>query len=102
MEQTFFSLIYKSKEAKDLLSFSSVNETVKQLDASWLLYAQNTDWLDFITDDVDTIRYREEAFADIMNCPALATLCAECAEMLSSIDSLRRIKEGQQTNETML
>ncbi|MBQ8910996.1 MAG: hypothetical protein IJY89_00315 [Clostridia bacterium] len=102
MEQDFFSLIYKNKENRDLLSFSSVNETVTQLDATWLLYARDTDWLSFITDDVETIRYREEAFADIMACPALADLCAQCAEKLSSIDALRRIKEGQETNETML
>ncbi|MBQ7847388.1 MAG: hypothetical protein IJ344_03790, partial [Clostridia bacterium] len=102
MEHSFFSLIYKTKERKDLLSFHALGEVIKQLDAQWLLHAPKTDWLAYITDDLDTIRYREEAFADIARHPALADLCAQCAEKLDAIDALRRIKEGQQTNETML
>ena len=102
MKQDFFSLIYKNKDAKEPLAFSNINETVKQLDAGWLLYARNTDWINFVTDDIETIRHREEAFSDILACPALSDLCDDCAEKLSAIDGLRRIKETQHTNETML
>ncbi len=102
MEQEFFSLIYKSRDAKELVSFSSINETVKHLDASWLLCTHKNNWVNYITDDTETIKYREEAFGDIINCPALSVLCKECCEKLSAIDALKKIKEGHPTNETML
>ncbi|MBE6544138.1 MAG: hypothetical protein E7675_07030 [Ruminococcaceae bacterium] len=102
MENSFFSLIYKNKKQQELISFSSVNNAVKQLDASWLLCSHKNNWLNYITDDIETIQYREEAFADIMKCPELSELCNQCIEKLSAIDSLKRLKEGQKTNETML
>ena len=102
MERSFFSLIYKTPQQHHPLSFCNIEETIKQLDAGWLLYARGIDWIAYVSDDVETIRYREQAFADLMALPDLSALCAECAETLESIDALRKVKESGQTNETML
>ena len=65
MERSFFSLIYKTPQQHHPLSFCNIEETIKQLDAGWLLYARSIDWTSYVSDDVETIRYREQAFADL-------------------------------------
>ncbi len=58
------------------------------------LYDRELDLSAFMTDDPETIRYRQELFADLLHEPRLIKLFEEIIPMLEIIDELYRLREN--------
>ncbi len=99
MDNGSFSMIFTGRNTSSCAVSSGL---IKQLGADWFFYNKYLDWRDFLTDNIDEIGLRQEAFADIAEIPELATLCENGASMLADIDGLRRTKEDSKTPESML
>ena len=98
-----FSLIYPTQDKRtDTVPFACFDDIIHQLGADWFLYEKNVTYQDFITKDIDTICYREEAFFDIINLPELLETLKACCETLTAIDTLRKAQNKSQSNESML
>lgn len=94
-------MIYKEKN-NDLNRFSGLNETIESLGAAWILNCHNVNWSEYFTDDINTLKMREEAFGDMMNLSSLVDVCRISAEKLETMQSLIKIKSEYSTNENML
>ena len=98
-----FSLIYPMQDKRtDVVPFACFGDIIHQLGADWFLYEKNVTYQEFITKDIDTIRYREEAFFDIINLPELLETLKACCDTLTAIDTLRKAQNNAQSNESML
>ena len=63
------------------------------------LYNRELDLSTFMTDDLETIRYRQEIFADLLHEPRLVKLFEEIIPMLENIDELYRLRENSHQTE---
>lgn len=85
------SLIYPEHTAPcDHLFISA--EDFKTLLGNYL-YNREFDLSEFMTDDAETIIYRQEVFADLLGEPRLVKLFEELLPMLENIDELYRLRE---------
>lgn len=96
------SLIYSDAHTGGLEAFMRELGLISQLGADWLMWSKKVNMLEFVTDDISAIRRRSDAFDDLSRIDGLAALTGEAAAMLDNISELRRIKGGNDTNETML
>ena len=91
------SLIYpESAAACDHLFIQT--EDFKTLLGNFL-YNRDLDLSEFMTDDVETIVYRQEFFADLLGEPRLTKLIEELLPMLENIDELYRLRENSHQTE---
>ena len=63
------------------------------------LFNRDLDLSEFMTDDVETIIYRQEVFADLLGEPRLVKLIEELLPMLENIDELYRLRENSHQTE---
>lgn len=63
------------------------------------LYHRELDMSEFMTDDAETILYRQEIFADLLQEPRIVTLLEEILPMLENIDELYRLRESSHRTE---
>lgn len=63
------------------------------------LYNRELDISAFMTDDLETIQYRQELFADLLHEPKLVKLFEEILPMLENIDELYRMRENSHQTE---
>lgn len=63
------------------------------------LYNRDLDLSEFMTDDAETIVYRQEVFADLLGEPRLVKLIEELLPMLENIDELYRLRESSHQTE---
>lgn len=63
------------------------------------LYNREFDISDFMTDDIDTIVYRQEIFSDMLAEPEITKLIEEILPMLENIEELYRLRENSHKTE---
>lgn len=63
------------------------------------LYNRDLDMSEFMTDDIETIIYRQEIFSDLLQEPRIVTLIEELLPMLENIDELYRLRENSHQTE---
>lgn len=66
------------------------------------LHSRAFDTVDFLTDDVPTIIYRQELFADLLREPMLAELLRSLLPLLENMDELYRLRENSHQTEGQL
>ncbi len=66
------------------------------------LYSRNFDIIDYLTDDITTIVYRQELFADLLHEPMLADLLRSLLPLLENMDELYRLRENSHQTEGQL
>ena len=65
--------------------------TAEQLELYYLIDLKNSDIGSFFTSDPETIRYRQETFADMAANPEIARTLLKMLPLLSDITELRRM-----------
>lgn len=63
------------------------------------LYNRDLDISEFITDDIETIMYRQEIFSDMLNEPKIVKLIEEILPMLENINELYRLRDNSYDTE---
>ena len=69
------------------------SEDLKNLAGSYF-YSRDFDIAEFITDDVETIKHRQELFYDMLKEPRLTSLIEELLPMLEIIQDLYKLRES--------
>ena len=69
------------------------SEDLKNLAGSYF-YSRDFDIAEFITDDVETIKHRQELFYDMLTEPRLTRLIEELLPMLEIIQDLYKLRES--------
>lgn len=91
MLDTTFSLLYKNScDACDGVNISS--RVINELGLDFLIELKNTDLADYFTTDADTIAYRLEIIADMLENPSIAETLKGVHTLLCDIVELRSIK----------
>ena len=91
------SLIYPtgSAESKHLI----IGSEEQKILLGDLLYDRELDIAEFMTDDVKTLEYRQEIFADMLAEPKITELIREILPILESINELYRIRDNSHETE---
>ena len=97
MDLTNFSLIYPSAEAKQDF-YADKNKpdidmyTLEELGMLEILDLKTSELSDYFTTSDEVMRYRNEVFSDMLDCPALAETLDKLMPVLNDITELRRLE----------
>ncbi len=97
MDLTNFSLIYPSAEAKQDF-YAGKNKpdidmyTLEELGMLEILDLKSSDLSDYFTTSPEVMKYRNEVFADMINCSALSETLGKLMPVLNDITELRRLE----------
>lgn len=99
MENFKLSLLYpETKDRAPLLSES----VSRDLSMDVLIPLKGTPVSEFYTDDIETIKYRQELFRDLGNVPEICGILKRMLPYLSDINDLRRIEHSEDIAEGYL
>lgn len=101
MENKILSLIYPN-DSIPVGNLIMDNEARKSLLKNNYLYNNEVDLTNFLTDDLDTLKYRHEIFSDLLNNSTLVTLIDDLIPMLDTINELFRIRERYHDTESQV
>ncbi len=97
MDLTNFSLLYPNAEAKQDY-YSGKNKpdidmyTLQELGMLEILDLKSATLSDYFTTSPEVMKYRNEVFSDMMNCPAIAETLGKLMPVLTDIAELRRLE----------
>lgn len=97
MDLTNFSLLYPDKETKQDY-FTGKNRpdidmyTLEELGMLEILDLKSSELSDYFTTSYDVMKYRNEVFSDMMNCPEIAETLGKLIPVLTDITELRRLE----------
>lgn len=104
MDLTNFSLLYPDDTAKQE-QFSDKNRpdidmyTLEELGLLEILDLKSSSLSDYFTLSHDVIKYRNEVFADMLDCPALSDTLNELMPVLMDITELRRLEADSNSDD---
>jgi len=76
---------------------------IKSLELSSAFYMKDEDICDYLTTDIEVIRYRQQTVKDVLEIPELGTLLEGCAEKLETVTELIKLRpEKSASNEISL
>ena len=97
MDLTNFSLLYPDAETRQDY-YSGKNKpdvdmyTLQELGMLEILDLKSAELSDYFTTSVEVMKYRNEVFSDMMNCPELSVTLDELMPVLTDITELRRLE----------
>ena len=93
MEMTEFSLLFPSgHNTGDSPRISA--ETIEQLELDLLFQLKNSPLEEMFTTSPDVIKYRQDVFADMEECPEIGETLTKVVPVLYDIEELRRLASG--------
>ena len=102
MDLTNFSLLYPDAESRQE-HYSENNRpdidmyTLEELGMLEILDLKSSDLSDFFTLSPAVMKYRNEVFSDMMNCPVLAETLNRLMPVLGDVTELRRLVDEMET-----
>ena len=107
MDLTNFSLLYPDAESKkDYYTGKNRPDidmyTLEELGMLEILDLKSSDLSDYFTTSVEVMKYRNEVFSDMMNCPAIAETLGKLMPVLTDITELRRLESDNNSSEDYL
>ncbi len=91
MELTDFSLLYPSGYKGHNDNPEITADTIEQLELDLLFQLNNSPLEEFFTTSPEVIRYRQDIFEDMENCPEIAETLSKVVPVLLDIEELRRL-----------
>lgn len=107
MDLTNFSLLYPDAETRQDY-YAGKNRpdidmyTLQELGMLEILDLKSSELSDFFTTSVPVMKYRNEVFSDMMNCPALSETLDELMPVLTDITELRRLEADNRNSDDYL
>ena len=92
MDLSDFSLLYPSGRPYNEKTPDISSDTIEQLELDLLFDLKNCSLEEFFTYDPDTIRYRQDIFYDMLECPEIAQTLSKAVPVLVDIEELRRLE----------
>lgn len=97
MDLTNFSLLYPDAESKRELYSAELRPdidayTLEELGMLEILDLKNCELSDYFTASQLVMKYRQEVFSDMLNCPALAETLNKLMPVLGDVTELRRLE----------
>jgi len=107
MDLTNFSLLYPDAESKkDYYTGKNRPDidmyTLEELGMLEILDLKSSDLSDYFTTSQEVMKYRNEVFSDMMNCPAIAETLGKLMPVLTDITELRRLEADNNSSEDYL
>ncbi len=99
MDLTNFSLLYPDAESKQEY-YTGKNRpdidmyTLEELGMLEILDLKSSELSDYFTTSVEVMKYRNEVFSDMMNCPELSDTLNALMPVLTDVTELRRLEAG--------
>ncbi len=94
MELQDFSLLYPSGFAYSGKTPNISRETIEQLELDLLFDLKNSTLEEYFTTVPEVIRYRQDVFYDMLQCPEVAETLSKVTPILLDIEELRRLESS--------
>lgn len=94
MELNDFSLLYPSGFAYNGKTPNISNETIEQLELDLLFDLKNSSLEEYFSTVPEVIRYRQDIFYDMVECPEVAETLSKVTPVLLDIEELRRLESS--------
>ncbi|MBQ7829432.1 MAG: hypothetical protein IJ345_04105 [Clostridia bacterium] len=107
MDLTNFSLLYPDAESKkDYYTGKNRPDidmyTLEELGLLEILDLKSSELSDYFTTSPEVMKYRNEVFSDMMNCPAIAETLGKLMPVLTDVTELRRLEADNNSSEDYL
>ncbi len=94
MDFNDFSLLYPAGTAYSSPSPDISAETIEQLELDLLFDLKNSSLEEYFTTSPEVIRYRQDIFYDMLECPEIAETLSKVTPVLLDIEELRRLESS--------